>query len=134
MRQLMIILFLLVFSTFHAIADSPFPICKDIPDGTVKDYYYSGRLKTEWGCKYGHLNGISKMYYENGQLHKESNYENDERQDITTSWYETGELKSVCNFDAGKLNGKHKILNKDGSVKELTYYKNGIEIVDKQSH
>ncbi|MCZ6865473.1 MAG: toxin-antitoxin system YwqK family antitoxin, partial [Candidatus Dadabacteria bacterium] len=56
------------------------------------------------------------------------NYVNDERQDITTSWYEGGELKSVCNFKDGKLNGEHKILNKDGSIKELAYYKDGVEL------
>jgi len=128
MTKYILVLSLIAISSFLALADSPFPVCKDNPNGIVKDYYESGKLKTKWMCKDGHLNGITNMYYENGQLHKESNYSNYERQDITTSWYEGGELKSVCNFNAGKLNGEHKILNKDGSIKELTYYKNGVEL------
>jgi len=128
MIKYVLVLSLIVLTPFIAMANSPFPVCKDNPNGVVKDYYESGKLKTEWGCKDGHLNGITNMYYENGQLHKESNYLNDERQEITTSWYEGGELKSVCNFNNGKLNGEHKVLNKDGSIKELTYYKDGVEL------
>ena len=87
MTKYAIVLSLIVLSPYLALADTPFPVCKDNPNGIVKDYYESGALKTEWNCKEGHLNGITNMYYENGQLHKESNYRNDERQEITTSWY-----------------------------------------------
>jgi len=128
MMKRVIVLSLIAISPYLALADSPFPVCKDNTDGIVKDYYENGKLKTEWMCKDGHLNGITNLYYDNGQLQKESNYVNDERQGVTTGWYEGGELKSVCNFKEGELNGEHKILNKDGSIKELTYYKNGIEL------
>jgi len=95
MIKYVLVLSLIAITPYLALADSPFPVCKDNPNGIVKDYYESGELKTEWMCKDGHLNGITNLYYINGQLQKESNYINDERQDITTSWYEGGELKSV---------------------------------------
>jgi antitoxin component YwqK of YwqJK toxin-antitoxin module len=52
----------------------------------------------------------------------------DVRQGVTTGYYESGELKSVCNYKDGELDGIHKILYPDGLIKELTYYKNGIDI------
>jgi len=58
MIKYVIVLSLLAVSPHLALADSPFPVCKDNTKGIVKDYYESGTLKTEWMCKDGHLNGI----------------------------------------------------------------------------
>ena len=123
---MLIIAIALVYSS--AYADSNNPICKDTPNGTVKDYYPNGKLKTEWNCKEGHLNGLTKLYYENGNLEKETSYVNDVRQGVTTGYYESGELKSVCNYKDGELDGVHKILYPAGLIKELRRYHNFIDL------
>ena len=108
---------------------APFQIIDSTGDPDAPTYFaFNCSMQGGSENDIGQVNGITNLYYENGQLHKESNYLHEERQDITTSWYEGGELKSVCNFKDGKLNGEHKILNKDGSIKELAYYKDGVEL------
>ena len=67
-----------------ASAELPDPICRETPNGVVVDYYPNGKIKTEWNCKEGRLNGITRLYYENGNLEKESNYVNDVRQAQTS--------------------------------------------------
>jgi hypothetical protein len=47
MKMFILVLSLIVISPYLALADSPFPVCKDNPNGVVKDYYESGTLKTE---------------------------------------------------------------------------------------
>ncbi len=65
-------LLVIILSCSLASAESRNPICNETPDGTVRDYYPDGKLKTEWRCKDGRLNGLTKLYYENGKLEKES--------------------------------------------------------------
>ncbi|MFI5323350.1 MAG: toxin-antitoxin system YwqK family antitoxin [Thermodesulfobacteriota bacterium] len=75
-KRLIVMIAVISIST-ASYADTLNPICNKNPNGIMKDYYSNGQVKTEWGCKDGHLNGISKLYYKNGQLEKESNYVND---------------------------------------------------------
>ncbi|MEQ9619513.1 MAG: toxin-antitoxin system YwqK family antitoxin [Deltaproteobacteria bacterium] len=123
--SLMAIIFLLPVA---AGAEPESPVCSQNRDGIVKDYYPDGKIKTEWMCRDGHLNGETKLYYGNGKLEKNSMYVNDVRQGVTYGYYESGELKSVCNYKAGKLDGPHKILDEDGLIKEFTVYKNGVDV------
>lgn len=44
---------LMLLTSAVVYAETPNPICKDNPDGVVKDYYTNERLKTEWGCQNG---------------------------------------------------------------------------------
>ena len=44
------------------------------PEGLIRQYYPSGKLKEEIYYRQGKPEGISKQYYENGQLKTEANY------------------------------------------------------------
>lgn len=46
-RILIICIFMLLTSAL-AYGETTNPICKDNPDGMVKDYYTNGRLRAEW--------------------------------------------------------------------------------------
>ena len=86
-ERLIVALITLFFSSAVALGDTPNPICKQNPNGIVKDYYPHGVVQTEWGCKNGHLNGVTKLYYESGALKKEVNYKNDKMDGPSHTYY-----------------------------------------------
>jgi len=43
-------------------------------DGVIKEYYESGKLKSEANYKNGKKDGIEKLYYDSGQLMSERNF------------------------------------------------------------
>jgi antitoxin component YwqK of YwqJK toxin-antitoxin module len=128
MFKILLLLTFLRLITDYSFAEKSSSICKDNPDGIVKEYYPGGSIMIEWNCQGGHLNGVSTMYYEDGTIKKKSNYTNDQRDGITYSYFENGNLSSECRFDGGDLDGEHKFLNEDGSIKELKYYEKGKEL------
>lgn len=119
---------IIFLSAISALAEPYNPVCGEIPNGIVRDYYADGNIKTEWMCRDGHLNGETKLYFENGKLEKSSMYVNDVRHGVTYGYYESGVLKSVCNYKDGKLDGPHKILYEDGMIKEFTVYRDGVDV------
>ena len=133
MFKILLMLTLLPFITDFTFADKSSSICKDNPDGIVKEFYPNGNKMVEWNCEGGHLNGVSNMYYEDGTIKKKSNYSNDERDGITYSYFENGNLSSECRFNNGNLDGEHKYFNEDGTIKELKYYDNGKAIAKPNS-
>ncbi|MGE5443434.1 MAG: hypothetical protein ACM3SR_02405, partial [Ignavibacteriales bacterium] len=62
MAERLIVILIILFTSSVAFGDAPNPICKKNPNGIVKDYYPHGVVQTEWGCKDGHLNGVTKLY------------------------------------------------------------------------
>jgi antitoxin component YwqK of YwqJK toxin-antitoxin module len=85
-----------------------------IPDGAVKEYYKSGKLRAEWNYKSGELDGTCKIYFENGDLMLKYNYKSGKRDGITKSYYRGLRLRYKYEYKDGKLEG---VVNK--------YYKNG---------
>ena len=62
-----------------------------------KEYYPSGKLKSEVNVVDGKVEGLAKMYYENGNLKAEENYINGKYEGISKTYYESGQLKQEGN-------------------------------------
>ena len=100
-----------------------------IPDGTVKEYYKSGKLKAEWNYKIGKLDGMCKVYFENGNLMSKNSYKDDKRDGITKSYYrglrlkyryeyyKNGQLAYEWKYKDGKREGMTKAYFQNGSLK-----------------
>jgi antitoxin component YwqK of YwqJK toxin-antitoxin module len=73
-------------------------------DGVIKDYYSSGKLKSEGVFKNGRPAGTYKEYFENGQLKSESSYDNG----VPEGWFRT--------YDEG------------GQLRTENLYKDGAEV------
>ena len=123
-----------------------------IPDGMVKEYYVSGKLKAEYNYKDGKLEGMSKFYYESKLLRAEENYkngkpegryrvyyttgslggewyyENGKREGMTTLYWENGNIKVERNFKHGKQDGVSKKYYNSGELRYIETYKNGTKI------
>lgn len=123
-----------------------------IPNGVVKEYYESGKLKAENNYKDGKLVGTSKFYFESGQLREEMNYKNGKldgryrnyyttgslggewyykngkREGVTMLYWENGKTKSERNFKDGKLEGVSTRYYNSGTLRSIEHYKNGRRI------
>lgn len=73
-----------------------------IPDGIVREYYQSGKLKGEGNFKDGKLEGIVKEYYESGKLKTEWNFKNDKLEGISKRYYESGGTKYIDTYKNGQ--------------------------------
>ena len=96
-----------------------------IPDGIIKEYYESGKLKTEWNYKNGKLKGICKTYYESGELMFRYNYKDGERDGVTRSYYKNRKLKYEYKYRGGKLEGIIKKYYRNGKLAFKWKYKDG---------
>lgn len=78
-----------------------------IPDGIVREYYKSGKLKGEGNFKDGKLEGTAKEYYESGKLKAEWNFKNGTLEGISKRYYESGEIRYIDTYKNGqKINRK----------------------------
>jgi len=96
-----------------------------IPDGIVREYYESGKLKAEWNYEKGKPDGICKTYYESGELMFEYNYKDGDREGITRSFYMSGRLKYEYKYRGGKLDGTVKKYYRNGNIAFVWKYKDG---------
>ena len=58
-----------------------------------KEFYPSGKLRSEGNIVDGKKEGIHKEYYESGQLWIEENYKNDKKNGVYREYYKTGGLR-----------------------------------------
>jgi len=96
-----------------------------IPDGIIKEYYQSGRLKAEWNYKNGKPEGLCKTYYESGELMFKYNYQGGKREGLTKSYYRNGRLKYEYNYRGGKLEGVIRKYYRNGKPAFEWNYKDG---------
>ena len=68
-----------------------------IPDGIVREYYESGKLKEVSNYKNNKREGTSKWYYEDGVLRAERPYKDDKLNGIVKWHYTTGSLGTEFN-------------------------------------
>ena len=100
-----------------------------------KEYYPSGKLKTEINYINGIKEGIRKTYYENGQLEVETNYKKNIKEGIYKLYYENGKLRQEGNYKNGKLDGILKMYYKKWGISYVVdTYKNGQKINRKAYH
>lgn len=72
---------------------------------TNKEYYPSGKIKSETHYVDGKINGKRKLYYENGNLQKEEEYKNGIREGVFLEYYEDGALRNYETYRDDALNG-----------------------------
>ena len=94
--------------------------------GTWKEYYSNGRLKTEMRYKDDYLNGYVKKYNSKGKLEeaelylggeKQSDEENNADFEIVYTYYDDGSIKSATTYNlAGKKDGVSQFYERDGLV------------------
>ena len=94
-------------------------------EGKGKEYYPSGKFKSDAFFVDGLLQGRSTGYYENGNLEYEENYKDDELDGPTKNYYENGQLKTELNYKNGKLDGLARAYHENGQLYIEENYKDG---------
>jgi len=95
------------------------------PSQVRKEYYPSGKLKSETRYINGQLNGIQKGYYESGKLSFEMPFNNGKLNGVQKEYYESGQLESERTYRDGERNGVLKKYYKSGDLMKEVLYKNG---------
>lgn len=98
-----------------------------------KEYYPSGKLKSEVNVIDGKREGIAKAYYKSGKLGQETNYKNDVREGIEREYHENGVLWSEVNYINDKKEGNAKRYYESGKLRSERNYKNG-KIVSRKDY
>ena len=96
-----------------------------------KEFYPSGKLKSEQNYISGKLEGIGKGYYESGKLQWEETYKNGKLEGIAKGYYESGKLQAEANFKNGKKHGTLTVYSENGKIQYVETYKNG-EMIDRK--
>ena len=89
----------------------------DIPNGMVREYYHSGKIRNETPYTDGHIDGIVKSYFESGVLNLMVPYVYGKKEGIERMYYESGKLMSETKYDSG-LPEYSKKYNEDGTEKK----------------
>jgi antitoxin component YwqK of YwqJK toxin-antitoxin module len=121
-----------------------------LPDGKFIENYPSGRIKREYECKGGNLNGIcreyfgsgllerestvingleeglSKNYHQNGKIKGESTFKNGVKQGITRLYFESGTLRSEMTFLGGVTDGVQKVYFETGELETEVEFRQGV--------
>jgi len=90
-----------------------------------KEFYPSGKLKSEQNYINDKLEGIGKGYYESGKLQWEENYKNGKIEGIAKGYFESGKLQAEVNFKNGKKHGTLTLYSESGEIQYVETYKNG---------
>jgi hypothetical protein len=86
----------------------------DVPQGVVREYYHSGKLRNETPYTDGHIDGVVKSYFENGTLSLMTPYVYGKKEGIERIYYESGKIQSETKYDSG-LPEYQKKYNEDGT-------------------
>lgn len=99
----------------------------DIPDGEVKEFTDSGKLKTEAFYKDNKLNGVLARYADDGKLLCKETYENGTLKGPAEyySYTKHNFLRTDCNYKNAVLDGELIITQEDGTVREKAIYAKG---------
>ncbi len=90
-----------------------------------KEFYPSGKLKSEQNYINGKLEGIGKGYYESGKLQWEETYKNGKLEGIAKGYFDSGKLQAEANFKNGKKHGILTVYSENGEIQFVETYKNG---------
>jgi len=96
-----------------------------IPDDVVREYYKSGKIKSEAIYKGGIISGGEISYYENGNLMSQCLYENGVQHGAQKYYSDNGSLKSTVNYINGKADVSDEWIVK---AKELKSLRDKIEV------
>ena len=102
-----------------------FPYKNGKKEGRGKEYYPSGKFKSDAFFIDGLLQGKSIGYYENGNLEYEENYKDGKLDGLVKEYYENGQVYIQESYKDGELEGESFNFNEDGSLRSKAVYKNG---------
>jgi len=102
------------------------------PKGTVKDYYISGQLQSEFTAVYldyddegkNFQEGEATWYYPNGRIEQKRYFYNNNINGKNTSYYENGQKENEVNYYYGMFDGDYKQWYKTGKPKLFASYEN----------
>lgn len=118
-----------------------------IPDGTIKEYYENGRIKTIRNYKQGvpegtsqdfydtgnpmfthnytkgRKDGLSRWYYRNGMVKYEYEYKDGILEGMIYKYYQSGKMAAAWTYRNGKREGTTTSYNRNGSIKAEWNYK-----------
>ncbi len=95
---------------------------KNFLHGWTREYFKSGKLKSERMYEHGYLHGISRLYYPTGELMTEWKYKEGKRNGISLGYYKSGTLKDKGFYKEDLLNGNVKMFFPNGKIKtELNF-------------
>ncbi len=99
----------------------------EIPDGEVKEFTESGKLKTEAVYKNNKLNGVLIRYREDGKILSKETYENGILKGAAeyNSYIKNNVLCTQCFYKNAVLEGDFIITQPDGTVREKACYVKG---------
>jgi len=94
-------------------------------NGVLKQYGYTGSLKSLSHIKNGVKNGEELGYDEGGRILWKLYYINGKQEGVQTAFYPNGDKMITYNYKNGILHGKAKTYRQDGKVSKEVTYKNG---------
>ena len=103
------------------------------PQGTIKDYYITGQLQSDFFCVYidyddegkNFHEGEANWYYKNGKIEHRVYYYNNKVNGANTYYYENGQIAQEMNFEHGVLNGAYKQWYQTGKPRLVAHFENG---------
>ena len=99
----------------------------EIPDGEVKEFTESGKLKTETTYKNNKLNGLLIRYQNDGKILSKETYENGVLKGAAeyNSYVKNRILRTQCTYKNSTLEGEYTITQQDGTLREKAHYIKG---------
>lgn len=95
------------------------------PDGTMKDWFPSGSLKSTMEFKNGVAEGLTTYFHENGTKRAEETYINGKLEGTSKVWDKDGKITQEITYKNHKYDGILTYYNKDGSIKLKQLWENG---------
>lgn len=98
-------------------------------DGIDKEYYSSGKLRSETWYVMGVKDGVDRNYdQETGKITLEQHYKDDELQGKSLSFVHSSDGNHAIErsvYEKGRQNGAYSLISLDGTVREAGYFKLG---------
>lgn len=90
-------------------------------------YYPDGKIKVDGTMVEGHLFGSVKSYFPNGNIETIGSYnETGDKDGFWSIYFKNGKISEELTYNAGKLNGEHKIYTSSGFLTSKFVYMDGV--------
>ena len=98
----------------------------------IKNYYYeryyaNGKKMYEGNHLNGQSEGYAAVYYPSGCKRREINFEKGKLEGLCLEYRDSSDLVWIkCNYKGGKLNGDETVYYKNGRIRSVKFFKNGV--------
>jgi len=100
------------------------PIAVKNETGTIKAFYKSGNISTEYTLKNGVIEGNKIIYFSDGKVADECNNVCDDKVGKRKVYYPSGKIKLMENYIDDQKNGECTSYHENGKIKKAEYYTN----------